>query len=121
MPSFYLQIIIVFFAFFALSRAYLRFKERKLSSPAFFFWFGLWIMGTFVVIVPDMSTRIANLFGIGRGADVIIYSSIAVLFYMLFRVYIKIEDTQKQITEIVRAIALKKYKKTSSQKSSKRK
>jgi small membrane protein len=120
MPSFYLQIITVFFAVFALSRAYLRFKEKKLSSPAFFFWFGLWMVGTIVVIVPDMATRVANLFGIGRGADVVIYSSIAILFYMVFRVYIKIEDTQKQITDLARAIALEKYKKPTLKKSSKR-
>lgn len=111
-----LQIIAALFAIFALSRAYLRFKERKLSSFAFIFWFGVWIAGMILVFVPQLTTEVAKMLGIGRGADAVVYTSIAVLFYMMFRIYIKIEDTQKQITEVVRKVALEKYKKKTSQK-----
>lgn len=101
-----LQIIAAIFAIFALSRAYLRFKERKLSSFAFIFWLGVWIIGMIFVFLPQLTTEFARILGIGRGADAVVYASIAVLFYMVFRIYIKIEDTQKQITEVARKIAL---------------
>lgn len=104
------QAIAAIFTIFALSRAYLRFKEKKLSSFAFIFWMAVWISGVIMVFNPAITNTIAFYLGIGRGVDVIMYFSIAIIFYLIFRIYIKIEDTQKQITELVRLISLKKTK-----------
>lgn len=101
-----IQVIAAIFTLFALSRAYLRFKERKLSSFAFIFWMLVWVAGVLAILLPDVTTRIAKIFGIGRGVDVILYASIVIIFYLLFRIYIKIEDTQREITELTRKVAL---------------
>ncbi len=101
-----LQAVAAIFALFALSRVYLRFAERKLSSLSFVFWVAIWVGGVIFILFPDITTRFAKLVGIGRGVDVVIYASIAILFYLIFRIYIKIEDTQKQITEVARKMAL---------------
>ncbi|MBI3559330.1 DUF2304 domain-containing protein, partial [Candidatus Gottesmanbacteria bacterium] len=61
----------------------------------------------FGVIFPGQTTKIANFLGIGRGVDLILYASIATLFYLVFRIYILMEDLRHQITEVVRKIALK--------------
>lgn len=108
-----LQLIAGVFAIFALSRAYLRYRERKLSSFTFIFWMFVWIAGIGFIIFPDITTKFAQMIGVGRGADAVLYSSVVVLFYLIFRLYIKIEDTERHITEIVRKIALKKVKKPS--------
>lgn len=105
------QFFAIVFAIFALSRAYLRFKERKLSSFAFIFWFFIWITGTLAIFLPDLTTKLARFLGIGRGVDIILYASIIIIFYLLFRIYIKIEDTQRQITQIARKIAFKNLSK----------
>ncbi|MBI2596235.1 DUF2304 family protein [Candidatus Daviesbacteria bacterium] len=105
------QFIAIFFAIFALSRAYLRFKERKLSSFAFIFWIFVWITGTVAIFFPDLTTKIAKFVGIGRGVDIVLYASIIIIFYLLFRIYIKIEDTQRQITQVARKVALQKMMK----------
>lgn len=102
-----LQVIALIFSLFALSRVFLRFKEKKLSSFAFLFWNFIWMIGLVVIFFPEVSSKAAKMLGIGRGVDVILYSSIIALFYLIFRLYIKIEDTQRQITEIIRKIALK--------------
>lgn len=102
-----IQIIAAFFSIFALSRAYLRFKERKLSSFAFLFWTFVWVAGVVAIFWPSLTTDIARFLGIGRGVDVVLYASIVVIFYLLFRIYIKIEDTEHQITELARKVALK--------------
>ena len=44
--------------------------------------------------------------GIGRGADVIIYTSLAILFYLTYRLYAMFEDLHTEISKIVREIAL---------------
>lgn len=103
-----LQVIAGLFALFALSRVYLRFQERKLSSFAFVFWVGVWFAGVTAIFFPELTSNIAEFLGIGRGVDVIVYASIVIIFYLLFRIYIKIEDTQRQITEVVRKAAIEK-------------
>lgn len=105
-----LQLIAAAFTIFALSRAYLRFQERKLSSFSFIFWMMIWIAGIGSIAFPDISTEFARLIGVGRGVDAILYASIVIIFYLIFRLYIKIEDTQRDITEVVRKITLKKIK-----------
>lgn len=106
MQSVVLQIIAALFAVFALSRVYLRFKEHKLSSFAFIFWLAIWVLGMLFVFVPQLATKVAQFVGIGRGSDAVVYASIAVIFYLVFRVYIMVEDARKQITELTRIIAL---------------
>lgn len=116
-----LQIVAAVFTLFALSRVYFRFQERKLSSFSFIFWAFIWLVGVSVILFPAISTKAASLLGIGRGADAVLYASIAVIFYLIFRIYVKIEDTQKQITEIIQKVALENYykeKKTSLNKNS---
>ena len=50
---------------------------------------------------------LANRLGIGRGSDLVIYISIAVLFFLLFRVHIAIERVNREVTKVVRDRALK--------------
>lgn len=106
MEQFTLQSVAAIFVIFAISRVYLRFKERKISTLAFSFWIMIWIAGVWAILDPDSTTRFARLVGIGRGVDAILYASIVVIFYLIFRIYVKIEDTQRNITDLTRKIAL---------------
>lgn len=108
-----IQVIAAIFTLFALSRAYLRFKEKKLSSFAFILWMFVWIAGVLAIFLPDVTSRVAKIFGIGRGVDVILYASIVVIFYLLFRIYIKIEDIGREITQLARKVALQETDKDS--------
>lgn len=101
------RIVIALFSLFALSRVYLRFKERKLSSFAFIFWISVWLAGITFLLFPSLTSDFAKIVGIGRGVDVLLYTAIVILFYLMFRIYIKIEDLEKQITKLSRIIALK--------------
>jgi len=102
------QLLITLFLLFAASRAYLRFKEGTIHFGAFLFWMGLWILAIFSVFNPQFTSYVADLLGIGRGADVIIYLSIALLFYLIFRTNVLIENLRDQITQLTTKIALKK-------------
>ena len=105
-----IQIIIIIFALFALSRAFLRFKDNKLTKTEFLFWAVLWIAITVISFLPNILNPLSNLFGIGRAVDVIIYISIIVLFYLIFRLYVKIESVGKNLTGIVRKLAINNEK-----------
>lgn len=102
------QSLLIIFLLFAVSRVVLRFRDKKLHPGEFIFWFGLFIIAAFGVVFPNLTTKIANVLGIGRGADLIIYGSIATLFYLVFRLYILLEDVRHEITAVVRKIALRR-------------
>jgi hypothetical protein len=109
-----MQIILIFFIFFAVSRAFLRFREGSLSFAAFLFWALLFTVSIIGILNPDLTNKTAKLLGIGRGADVVIYLSIVLLFYLIFRTNVLIENLHQEITKIVREIALKENKKKKS-------
>lgn len=58
------------------------------------------------VLEPGLTSYVAKRLGIGRGTDVVLYLSIALLFYLIFRLSIALEETRREITELVRKIAL---------------
>ena len=105
-----IQIVVIIFVIFALSRAFLRFKDKKISNMEFIFWLLLWIAVLTVVFKPEITNIFANYLGIERGIDVVIYLSILVLFYLMFRLYVKIDVMEKNITKVVRKDAIEKTK-----------
>ncbi len=106
-----IQILALIFVTFAASRAVLRAKDKKITFFELLFWLGVWGGLIIVVFFPRITTDIAEVVGIGRGIDVIVYTSIGVLFYMLFRLYVKLDEEEKEITQLVREISLMKKRK----------
>ena len=106
-----MQVLTLIFVIFVVSRTILRAKDKKISVGELFFWLAVWFGLSFVVFFPKFTSQIALLLGIGRGADVITYVSIGVLFYLIFRLYVKLEDTERKITLLVRDLAFQKNKK----------
>lgn len=105
-----IQIILLILIIFFLSRVYLRYREKVISTKTAFFWTVIWILALIGVILPGTTTKIASLFSVGRGVDAIIYIAISVLFYLVFRIYVMIEDLRREITTAVRNMALKNAK-----------
>jgi len=105
-----IQITAVIFVTFAASRALLRAKDKKISIGELLFWLAVWSGLIFVVFFPTFTSYIAQIVGIGRGIDVIIYSSIGLIFYLIFRLYVKLEEMDHNITKVVREISLQKKK-----------
>lgn len=105
-----LQIIIGVFVLFALSRTFLRFKEGEIGRLAFVSWFFVWILVAVVAFWPDVTQSIADFLGIERGIDSVVYFSIVVLFYLIYRAYVKIEHLEHDITKVVRDDALEDFK-----------
>lgn len=112
------QIFLTIFLLFAISRVFLRFKGGDLSLFGFLFWTSLFGFAIVVVLLPNIATEIARLLHIGRGTDAIVYISITLLFYLVFRLYIYLEDIRHEITELIQKLALKENKKKYGKKTS---
>jgi small membrane protein len=101
-----IQGFIILFALFAISRTYLQFRAGKLTLAWLFVWVIFWI-GTGVVAALPQTTDIAAKFvGVGRGADFLVYIAVIGLFYLMFRLFLKIEDLEREITQLVRKLAI---------------
>ena len=99
------QLLFSAFALFAVASVIKRKKEGLLGQKGAFFWIIFWAAAAFVVWSPNSTSRIANAFGIGRGADLIIYTAIIIIFYILFKLHIKIESVGRDVTRMVRHLA----------------
>ncbi|MBI2482555.1 DUF2304 domain-containing protein [Candidatus Uhrbacteria bacterium] len=84
-----------------------RFRQQKMQVGTFLLWLMLWSAVAVVAIVPDMTSRIAGVLGIGRGADVVVYTAIVLLLVLVLRLSVRIEQLDRAITRVVRELALR--------------
>jgi hypothetical protein len=102
-----IQILLVALAVLALSRVALRFRRGGMPLVHFGLWFLFWSAVIVVAVRPGTTSALASVLGVGRGADVVIYLALVLLFYLVFRLFGRIEELERQITRVVRAAALK--------------
>lgn len=105
-----LKILSLAFLVFAGSRVWLRFRDGSINMFGAAGWTVIWVIISGIVWLPNLTDDLAHLVGIGRGADAIVYSSIIILFYSVFRMYVKIEHVDHQLTALVRELALREKK-----------
>ena len=104
------QILFSLFALFAIASVMNKKKEGLLGPKGLIFWLVFWILAGVVVLWPDSTFVLANYLGIGRGADLVVYVSLALIFFILFRLHVKLESVGRDITKVVRDKALEKNK-----------
>jgi hypothetical protein len=105
-----IQIIIIGFSFFALSRIILRRKEKSIPLGEFIFWSVIWTSAAIIAAAPNIMKIAANKTGVENSINLFTTITIIIIFYLLFRLYVKVEKQQQDITKLVREMALKKKK-----------
>jgi small membrane protein len=105
-----LEIIVVIFAIFAITRSWIRLKKGNETIIEFLFWVVVWLTIVGIVFIPQITSFPAKILNISRGIDVFVYFGIVALFYLIFRVFTKIENLERDITKLTRIIALKDAK-----------
>lgn len=64
------------------------------------------LIGQILVLFPDTTTAIANILGVGRGADLIFYIFIVITIAAIFNVHLRIRSNNEALTQIARSIAI---------------
>ncbi len=106
-----IQWLIVLFSVFALTRVVLRYLDRRINFKDLVLWVVLWVSVIVFVLLPQTSSLLARVFGVGRGVDLLIYVSIVVLFYLVFKLFVKLEKIEEDITRLTKELALKELRK----------
>jgi hypothetical protein len=105
------QIIVIIFCAYAALRAAQKVKARGLGSRWGIFWLAFWLVVGTVVALPWTTSLLATRLGVTRGVDLVIYVSVIALFYLVFRLTLKIEKLEANITRLVREVAIANGKK----------
>lgn len=74
------------------------------------------VAGVVAVLVPELTTRVAQFVGIGRGTDLVVYIFIVVVFLKMLTTDEKVNSQQEQITELVRKNAIDNARKCEAKK-----
>ena len=95
----------IFAALTAASMFYFLIVRRHSSLPRVFLltFFGT---GLLFILWPGLTNTLAVLVGIGRGADLVLYLSVLVLFFLCFSMYIRFRETEEVLAKIVSELAI---------------
>lgn len=63
------------------------------------------------IFFPGATNRIAHRLGVGRGADLVFYLSIVIFWFVILKLYVRIRQLEKIVTEVVRKDAMKEAEK----------
>lgn len=98
-------VLIIFFV----ARLFFQKRKNQISPNEFTFWLFFWfVSGTAIVGLKYIDRFVASLGFSGMGIDVLLYLAIIVLIYLIFRVRLRLERIEQEITKIVREISLNK-------------
>ncbi|MBI5729464.1 MAG: DUF2304 family protein [Candidatus Magasanikbacteria bacterium] len=101
-----IQAVLVIFFLYAIIKVVGRFQARELALGWVILWVSFWIAAGVIVLLPNSTFYMARLVGIGRGADLVVYVALVIIFFSLFRLLLQVEKLKKEITILTRAAAL---------------
>ena len=101
-----IQILLILFFLFAIAKVVGRWQTKELTLGALVMWLLFWLCAGTVVLMPNLTSYFAKLVGIGRGADLVVYTSLAILFFVVFRLMVAVGRLRSDITRLTRQITL---------------
>lgn len=102
------QIIALIIIAWFLARLYWQKQKNLISLNEFVFWLIFWLLAALLIICLKFIDKLVAYLGFsGTGIEVLLYLGMAALFYFIFRLRLKLEKIEKDITAIVKNIALK--------------
>jgi small membrane protein len=101
------QIIALIIISFFLSRLFWQKQKKQIGINEFIFWLIFWLFAACAIIfLKWLDKLVANLGFSSSGIDILIYISVVILFYLIFKLRLKIEKIEKNITKIIKNIAI---------------
>ncbi len=103
MPS---QILLSIVVVFIITRTLIAFRDKNLSVSFALIWILFWLSVLFLIFQQQLVSNIAHYLKISRGVDLVIYISLIVIFYLLYRLLVALNEVDRKITKLVRNLAL---------------
>src|SRR5262245_20283397 len=102
------KILAVFLAIIVVSRSYIDFRSRVESLKLFLFWAVTWLAIVIVALFPRVIDFLAESFGRGQtGVGTFLGMAMVFLFFLVYRIYAKLERVEQMLTRTIREMALR--------------
>ncbi len=100
-----IQLVLLTGVFFISFYLIVRWKKRSLDVVLF----SLLILAAVLFILrPNLTQSLANKLGVGRGADLVFYTSILIFWFVIIKLYARMRNMEQKITDLVRKNAIEK-------------
>jgi len=106
-----IEVLGVGFSLFALSRVFLRYREGKFSTTMLIVWSMAWLAVIAFIVSLDIFEFMSRAAGIERPLDLMLPVAVLLSYYLIFRLYIHMEDMKTDMAKLARAFALKEMEK----------
>jgi len=106
------QIIISLFGLYNIYKSILKLKDGDTTVGLFILWNCIWLGLVVLVWVPQTFDLLGQYLGLSSsGIEIVAYTAIVILVYAVYRITLKLEHVEYEITRLVRAKVIEKVKK----------
>lgn len=83
------------------------YRKGKINWSSVISWLVIFAVFGLIALFPlRISLEIKDLLGLGRGLDALFVVSIGLIFLLMFQLYVEIDRTKREITELTRKVAI---------------
>ena len=101
------KILAVALAAIVISKSYLDFRTRVESLALFLFWTAAWIGIVVIALFPSVIDIVIEHFGRGTGVGTFLGMAVVLLFFLVYRIYAKLERLEQIVTRAIQETALR--------------
>ncbi len=104
------KIFSLLLAAIAISKSYVDFRGRRESLQMFVFWTATWAAIVLLSLYPPIVDVLIERFGSGRaGLGTFFGMGLVFLFFVVYRMYVKLERIEQKLTKTIQEIALREW------------
>ena len=101
------QLIAGIVIFFFLLKLLNQWKKKTISANEFIFWLIFWLLAAVAILfIKTIDKFVASLGFSSTGINILFYIGTIILFYFIFRLRIRLEKIERNLTTVIKEIAL---------------
>lgn len=105
------QIIALLVIVFFLSRLFWQKRKNQIALTEFIFWLVFWLLAMLAIIfIKTIDQLVAAVGFSSSGINILFYIGILILFYLVFRLRLRLEKMERDITKIIREVTINNKK-----------
>lgn len=93
-----------FFATLVVAKSYLNYKQKREGTAVTVFWVATWLFIVYITYFPWVLDKVATP---RTGLGTVLGICFVFIFFVCYRIYIKVDRVEKNFHRLVREIALK--------------
>ncbi len=102
------RVLTIVVALMLVSSLAVRYRRGRISLRKAMFWAGPWLLVAIVMLSPTLADAVAVRLGLqdANGIDLVVYLGVGVAFFLLYRIFLRLDHLERTLTRLVRHQAL---------------